>query len=177
MNILRILTNNFLHKPITLRLPEAVPEPNGYRGPVKINEKNCICCGICGYVCISNAVLVIQHDDGCEWEYHPGRCTFCGKCADSCPGDALSMGVKSAASYSHPEELNEIHRIPYPLCPECGRPTPPVREPMLIRAFKEMTEQIRSRGLLCQRCRLRRAQKDLWATAGRAIPPEGKEPQ
>jgi len=177
MKIFQILTKNFLNKPVTLRFPKEVPEPKDYRGPVKINEKKCVCCGICGYVCISSAVIVKQHDDNCEWEYRPGRCTFCGKCADSCPGDALSMDAKSAALYSRPDELNEIHRIPYPICPECGRPTPPVSESMLMRAFNEVTEQIRSRGLLCQRCRLRRSQKDLWATAGKAIPPESKQPE
>jgi ferredoxin len=174
MNILQILTKNLLHKPVTLRFPKKVPEPNGYHGLVKIDEKKCLCCGICAYVCVSKAVVTTDLHDSCEWEYHPGRCTFCGKCADSCPGYALSMEAKSGHSYSQPEELNEIHRIPYPICPECGRPTPPVKEAMLLRAFKEITEQIRSRGLLCQRCRRRRSQKDLWATAGKAIPPKGK---
>ena len=87
------------------------------------------------------------------------------------------MEAKSAAIYYQPEELSQIHRIPYPICPECSRPTPPVSEAMLLRAFKEITEQIRSRGLLCQRCRLRRSQKDLWATAGKAIPPKGDQPE
>lgn len=177
MRIFQILTKNFFHKPITLRFPKAVPEPKDYRGPVKINEKKCICCGMCAYVCVSKAVIVSQGPDSGGWEYHPGRCTFCGKCVDSCPGDALSMEAKSGNSYSQPEELNEIHRIPYPICPECGRPTPPFSEAMLLRAFKEITEEIRSRGGLCQRCRLRRSQKDLWATAGKAIPPKGKQPK
>lgn len=175
MNIFEILTKNLFHKPVTLRFPKKVPEPDGYRGLVEINEKKCICCGICAYVCVSKAVAVNQHHDGCEWEYHPGRCTFCGKCADSCPGDALSMGDKSGTSYSQPEELKKTHHIPYPICPECGRPTPAVSEAVLMRAFKEVTEQIRSRGLLCQRCRRRRSQRDLWATAGKAIPSKGEQ--
>jgi len=175
MKILKLLGRNLLHERVTLRLPQKVPEPIGYRGLVEIDEKKCLCCGICSYVCVSKAVVVNQHRDSCEWEYHPGQCTFCGKCADSCPGDALSMEAKSGPSYSQPEELSEIHRIPYPICPECGRPTPPVSEAILRRAFKEITEEIRSRGFLCQRCRLRRSQKDLWATAGKPIPPEGDQ--
>jgi len=177
MKIFQILRNNLLRKPITLRYPKEVPEPKGYRGLVKIDEKKCICCGICAYVCISNAVIVKEQDHSCEWEYYPGRCTFCGKCADTCPGEALSMEAKSATSYSRPEQLNEAHRIPYPICPECGRPTPPVSEAMLMRAFKEITDQIRSRGLLCQRCRKRRSQKDLWATVGKSIPSKGEQPK
>jgi len=174
MKILQLLRRNLLHERITLRLPQKVPEPKGYRGLVEIEEKNCLCCGICAYVCVSNAVVVIAAYDGCEWQYHPGRCTFCGKCAESCPGYALSMKEKPAPSYSRSEELNMVHRVRYPNCPECGRPTRRLSESMLRRAFKDVTEQVRSRGLLCQRCRLRRAQKDLWATAGKAIPADVK---
>jgi len=177
MKILKLLGKNLLHERITFRLPQKVPEPNGYRGLVEIDEKKCLCCGICAYVCVSKAVVITDLRDGCEWEYHPGQCTFCGKCADFCPGNALSMGGKPGASYSQPDELNKKHRIPYPICPECGRPTPPVSDAMLVRAFKEITEEIRSRGLLCQRCRLRRSQRDLWATAGKAIPPKPNQPK
>ncbi len=177
MKIFQLLGRNLLRERVTLRLPQKVPEPNGYRGLVEIDEKKCLCCGICAYVCVSKALAITDLHDGCEWEYHPGQCTFCGKCADACPGGALSMKGKPAPLYSRSEELKETHRVPYPACPECGRPTPPVREAMLVRAFKEITEEVRSRGLLCQRCRLRRSQKELWPTAGKAIPAEGKQPK
>ena len=177
MSVFSLLMKNGRLAPTTLRIPHQVPHPKSFRGPVKIQTEKCVACGMCAYVCVSGAIKVADREDHCEWTYSPGQCTFCGRCAESCAGEALSMMGESAPPYSQPEELKEVHRISYPICPECGRPTPPVSESMLRRAYKEITEQIRSRGLLCRRCRLRRSQKDLWATPRKAIPSESKQPE
>jgi len=161
MNIFSVLLKNFGLGPTTLRLPDEVPYPKGFHGPVKIQTEKCICCGMCAYVCVSAAVRVLQHNDNCEWAYSPGLCTFCGQCVAICPVEALHMEGSSAPSYFQTEELDEVHRIPYPTCPECGRPTPPVYEAILARAFKEVTPEVLARTLLCQRCRQRDTQRGL----------------
>lgn len=161
MNIFSILVKNLRMRPVTLRFPGEVPHPVDFRGPVKVQAEKCIGCGLCAYVCVSGAIRVIEHEDNCEWTYSPGRCTFCGQCVTVCPVEALRMEGRSAPSYFRAEALDEVHRVPYPPCPECGRPTPPVREAMLALAFKEITPEILARSQLCQRCRQRAAQRGL----------------
>jgi ferredoxin len=169
MSIFDVLLKNLKTKPATLRIPEQAPHPPNFRGPVKIDVEKCIGCGMCAYVCVSYAVRVKDLDDGCEWLYMPGRCTFCGRCAAVCPGEALRMEKGSAPAYTRAGEQDEAHRVPYPPCPECGRPAPRLTEPVLRRAFGEASEKARTGMSLCRRCRLKRSQKDLWATAGRSI--------
>jgi len=161
MNIFSILIKNLRVRPITLLFPGEVPHPKDFRGPVKIQEEKCIGCGLCAYVCVSSAIQVIEHKDNCEWAYSPGSCTFCGQCVAVCPVQALGMEGWSTPSYFRAEALNRVHRIPYPLCRECGRPTPPVREATLARAFKEVTLEVLTRSQLCQRCRQRASQRGL----------------
>jgi formate hydrogenlyase subunit 6/NADH:ubiquinone oxidoreductase subunit I len=161
MKIFSILSKNLRVRPITLRFPGEVPYPKEFRGPVKIQTEKCIGCGMCAYVCVSGAIRVIDHEDHCEWAYSPGRCTFCGQCAAVCPVQALRMEDWSAPSYFRAEALDEMYRVPYPVCPECGRPTPPIREALLAQIFKEVTPEVLARSQLCRRCRQRASQRGL----------------
>jgi formate hydrogenlyase subunit 6/NADH:ubiquinone oxidoreductase subunit I len=174
MSIFPVLIKNLKKKPATLRIPVQAPYPQDFRGPVKIDEEKCTGCGMCAYVCVSYAVRVNESGDGCEWHYLPGRCTFCGRCMAVCPGGALRMEKNSVPVYSRAGELDEVHRVLYPTCPGCGRPARPVNEAVLKRAYGEPTAKVRSEMFLCQRCRLRRSQKDLWPTAGMSINAGGK---
>jgi ferredoxin len=169
MNIFAVLIKNLKKKPSTLRFPGEVPRPKGFRGPVKIDVKKCIGCGICAHVCVSYAVRLTEHEDNCEWQYLPGKCTFCGRCTIVCPSGALCNESSSPPAYSHTGELDEAHTVPYRACPGCGRPTRPVTEPVLLRAYGELTEKVREGMFLCQRCRLRRSQKNLLAAAGKPV--------
>jgi len=174
MSIFPVLLKNLRTKPVTLRFPDEAPHPKDFRGPVKIEVEKCIGCDMCAYVCVCYAVRVTEHEDSCEWLYLPGRCTFCGRCVTICPGRALSQERWSVPAYFNAGELDETHLVPYPACPECGRATRPVVEPVLMRAFGELSEKLRAGIYLCQRCRLRRSQRDLLATAGRSIHPTGE---
>jgi ferredoxin len=177
MSIFPVLIKNLKTKPLTLRLPEETSYPKDFRGPVKIDVKKCIGCGMCAYVCPSYAVRVTEHEDSCEWRYLPGNCTFCGRCMTVCPAQALHMERGSAPAYFSAGELNETHFVPYPVCPECGKPTTPVAEPVLTRVYGKLNEKMLSGLFLCQRCRLRRSQRDLRATAGGAINSKGQSPE
>ena len=161
MNIFSILLKNLRMGPGTLRFPEEVPYPKGFHGPVKIHTEKCICCGMCAYVCVSGAVRVAEHKDNCEWAYSPGLCTFCGKCVSVCPVEALHMAAKSAPSYFNTKALDEVHLVPYYPCPECGLPTPPVREVLRAKAFKGVAPNVLVKSLLCQRCRQKDSQRAL----------------
>ena len=136
MSIFPVLMKNLRKKAVTMRIPETAPHPRDFRGPVKIDVEKCIGCGMCAYVCVSYAVRVNEVVDGCDWLYLPGRCTFCGRCTTVCPGEALHMDNGSVPVYSGAGELDEVHRVPYPACPECGRPARPVTEAGIEAGFR-----------------------------------------
>lgn len=173
MNVFRLFVKNLAAGPVTVRLPLQVDHPAGFKGPVRIDVKKCICCGICDYVCVSQAVVVARAGNGCEWSYHPGHCTYCGKCVQVCPVGALSMAAESVPAYTRPDELDDAHFILYPPCPECGTPTQPVDEAVLVKAFKEINDEVRVWLRLCPRCRRKKHMKDISSALEKAGPAKG----
>jgi formate hydrogenlyase subunit 6/NADH:ubiquinone oxidoreductase subunit I len=164
LRILSVIANNFRHEPATVRLPETLPAPEGFRGAVVMDTSRCLACGMCSYVCISDAIQGAQQADGYEWRYKPGRCTFCGRCAERCPGHALTMDPKPVPAYSKSGELDVVHRVAFTKCPECGAPTRPVTEELISRAFAHANDEVRQLVHLCERCRRRRLQSRMKVT-------------
>lgn len=159
MNILNLIAANLQQGPETVRFPESVAPLRGYRGLVQIDTTRCVACGVCAYVCPSTAITVSARIDHCDWSYDPGRCTFCGRCADLCLGDALSMEETPAPAYTTPGALARLHTVPYPACPECGKPARPINREILAHILPGITEEVEVRSRLCERCRLRRSQR------------------
>jgi ferredoxin len=71
------------------RINPPVPTPEGFRGRVKYDEKNCIRCKQCTKVCPANAVVFDKKEKVIR--YHLFRCTFCGECVAVCPAKALTF--------------------------------------------------------------------------------------
>jgi len=161
MNIFNLISENYRRGPVTLPFPERHEPQTAYRGPVVMETDKCLACGICDYVCVSGAISVKAFDDHFEWTYDLGRCTFCGRCVDHCPGDALTQECDHSPSYAVSGDLRLTETVMYPACPECGRPALPFNEHMLPVAFSEVTEQLRERIHLCDRCRLKLTQREL----------------
>jgi formate hydrogenlyase subunit 6/NADH:ubiquinone oxidoreductase subunit I len=155
MGILHLIGANVLSEPVTLRYPQRVPTPEHYRGLVQIEPSQCVGCATCAYVCVSSAITVDQHLRDFVWRYDPAKCTFCGRCVEVCPTQALTMQSERPPIYHHPQELITTHQIDFPLCEECGQPVRLANERILMRAFDEISEQIRQRIRLCERCRQR----------------------
>lgn len=157
-NILTLMTSNIRKRPVTLRFPDR-PKPSvRYRGAVQFDPAKCLTCGICEYVCVSAAITVDRNETDCEWSYDAGRCTFCGRCVRYCPGEALSQQEERPSAYEVSGGMEERHTVEYVACSSCGRPTMPFNETMLAQAFTAVTDEVRSRTRLCEKCRTRIAQ-------------------
>lgn len=163
--ILKIIAGNVVGGPATVALPGSVPSPAWFRGAVTLNPAKCIACGMCSYVCVSNAITGSEETAAYAWAYEPGRCTFCARCVERCPGRALSMAPDPAPSYEHPGELSVEHLVEFQPCPECGKPVRPATEELLGRAFDHIKEETRELMRLCERCRRRKLQRNLFAGA------------
>ncbi|BDU72803.1 4Fe-4S dicluster domain-containing protein [Mesoterricola silvestris] len=155
-HILRRLAGNLAQGPVSLRFPAEVPPPAGLRGLVRIDPGRCLACGICSYVCVSNAITGAESQGAYAWAYEPGRCTFCGRCEDHCPGSALSMDPQAPPSYTTPGELARTATVAFPACPVCGEPNPHVTEEWIGKAFGAPNGETRELLRLCVRCRRRR---------------------
>lgn len=172
---LRLIARNVAEGPVTVRLPGAVPSPAGYRGAVVLEPARCLACRTCAYVCVSAAITGTEQPDAYAWDYEPGRCTFCGRCLDHCPGNALSMSSEPPPAYARCGAL-AVHRlVPFPACPECGARVRPVTAELLARAFEHATDETSALLRLCERCRRKRLQRSLVASAFDAgdAPPRG----
>jgi formate hydrogenlyase subunit 6/NADH:ubiquinone oxidoreductase subunit I len=165
-SILGIMTRNAVRAPETVRLPGSVPVPAGFRGPVRIEAGRCVACGLCAYVCVSDAITGDELPAAYAWGYDPGRCTFCARCVDHCPGRALSMSPEPARAYGRPGELALQERIAFPPCTACGAPTRLATDEVVRRAFGEPSDATHALLRLCERCRRRRLQRGLAEAAG-----------
>jgi len=153
LRILAVIAGNVAQGPGTIRLPGSVPCPSEFRGAVTLDPTRCVACGICSYVCVSDAITGADEDKGYLWAYEPGRCTFCARCVDHCPGRALTMASEPVPAYFKLGERGAQQLVPFPVCPRCGAPSRPVNEELLGRAYEEVNENIRELAHLCSRCR------------------------
>ena len=122
--ILRVIARNLKQGPATIRLPGSVPVPDGFRGRVKIDPAQCLACGMCSYVCVTQAITGSNSPAAFEWAYDPGRCTFCARCLERCPGSALSMECAPAPIYRKRGDLRVSFDIALPACPGVRRLEP-----------------------------------------------------
>jgi ferredoxin len=157
-SILNVLFGNFSQGTETLRFPDRAVPAAEYRGAVVIDREKCMVCGICDYVCVSGAIELHAYDDHGEWNYDPGRCTFCARCVDHCPAKALAQESDRPVSYGVAGALSVREEVAYPACPECGNPALPFDEAVLGRAFAEVSDELRQRVHLCEKCRRRATQ-------------------
>jgi formate hydrogenlyase subunit 6/NADH:ubiquinone oxidoreductase subunit I len=89
---LREALKQLFKKPATLKYPyEKLTLPKDFRGRPVWDIKKCIGCGLCVYVCPSNAVEMIGKGLKAEIRHYVDRCMFCGQCAETCPKSAIKM--------------------------------------------------------------------------------------
>ena len=167
--ILGLMADNIANGPSTVRFPGIVPAPNGFRGLLHIDASHCLACGMCAYVCVSDAITGLEQAESYQWSYEPGRCTFCARCVERCPGQALAMAAEPAPSYAQRGALALTVQVPFPACPDCGKPTRNATDEWLRSAFGNVDDKVRDLARLCARCRRRQVQRGLIAVAGDGI--------
>ena len=165
-NILNVIFGNLAGGAETQRFPEREAPTADFRGSVRMDPEKCMACGICDHVCVSGAIELRTYEEHCEWNYDPGRCTFCGRCVDHCPVQALMQESDRPGPYRGSGALVTKISVAYPICPACGDPALPFDDIVLKRAFSEISDDIRNRAHLCEGCRSRRLQSALGRSFG-----------
>ena len=160
LRTIELIGGNLLSKRATVRLPDRVPPPAHFRGEVILQPANCLGCGMCAYVCVSNAITGTQQPESFAWSFEPSQCTFCARCVERCPGQALSMTPDTMKTYTRRGELRVEHVVAFPQCPECGGIVRPAAERLMRMAFDDMVDDAR-RLLLCERCKRKHIQQNM----------------
>jgi formate hydrogenlyase subunit 6/NADH:ubiquinone oxidoreductase subunit I len=153
MKILDLLIGNLSQSPETLLFPQAVKIPEGYRGLVRIEAERCVGCASCAYVCASRAIVVECGLQNYRWCYDPGQCTYCGRCVEYCPVQALQMEGIRPSIYIDRMSLCHTEELAYPRCEQCGEIAQPVNRWVLQRVFAEISPEVESWSRLCLSCR------------------------
>ncbi len=158
MGILRILSRNAREGSRTRAPCDIVPCPDGFRGMLRHDRERGIGCGTCVHVCAPGAIVVARQDGSALWEFAPGRCTFCGRCADWCPTAALALDATSPAPMPDLPQQRVSHEVPSRPCEQCGRPVIPLPVAIMIALHgAEPPEAILAQQRLCPRCRRKAA--------------------
>jgi formate hydrogenlyase subunit 6/NADH:ubiquinone oxidoreductase subunit I len=165
-NIFSIVFKNLSAGPETRRFPDRVAPEGRFRGAVIINAERCIACSLCDRTCVSGAIELRDFADHAEWNYDPGRCTFCARCVTECPVGALKQEPDAPALYESPGALAVNHRVEYPTCEACGTLVPPLRDsadhPLPTRSVAEIRADAKS----CAKCRAKEARQGHAETPG-----------
>lgn len=156
MGILKVIAENLRNEPAAVPLPASVPTPAGFHGRVLMDPSRCIGCGMCAYVCVSNAIVGKDQGGKYHWKYDGAACAFCGRCVERCPASALSQAAEPTASYDKPGGLVVHHVVTFAPCPGCGEPTRQPSPAMLAAAYPAITDEQRELLRHCDRCRRRK---------------------
>lgn len=86
----KVVMGSLFKKPATKMYPVIPAEwKERTRGHIRIEEKDCILCGICGKKCPTNAITVDR--GGRTWTIERMQCIQCGECVAVCPKKCLFM--------------------------------------------------------------------------------------
>ena len=157
MGILRIISHNIGREVRTRKPDDLVPYPADFRGRLLHDPDRCVGCEICAYVCSPSAITFAGSTERTiAWEYFAEQCTFCGRCVDFCPSDALSFAREAPVVTGDRTEHRIVHHVPYQTCARCGKPVLPMPEEMLAQYYGGvLPSEVADMSHLCDVCRRR----------------------
>lgn len=178
MKILNVLLSNFSKAARTRTPSDRVAYPDGYRGELQHVTELCVGCTTCHYVCSPGAIQFTKLDGKhIIWKYQGMQCTFCGKCVEYCPTNALSF--EQFAPTNETKSVPEIlvsHTVKYSQCENCGKPVIPLPLETLEKLYwGAPTEDMHMLNRLCENCRNRATVERMKASLlGEHHPTQGK---
>lgn len=113
--------------PYTTKFPKKVDSvhPN-FRGVLKFDENECICCGACVRVCPTNArEMVVDRQKGVLRNvHHAERCIYCGQCVLYC---TTRKGVRHTPEFDlsrteRSSDWDSVVEKELAYCEYCGEP-------------------------------------------------------
>lgn len=102
---------------------------------VLVDEKKCVGCGACDYVCKDGAMAVETKDDKLLIKNTYWKCTACGMCQDACPKDCLEVKEGFDLKRFLGDEKEIKAEVEMSKCERCGKSFSPL---MLARDIETM---------------------------------------
>ena len=156
MRILRTILNNLAGRPRTEAFPFGAAEtPDAYRGRVEVEAGACVGCSTCAQVCVSDAIDLIEEEDGVRLTVWHCKCTFCGLCAYYCPTDAITVTNDWNLAHENARKfaMSESILATYQVCVDCGGKLMVPREAVMAAAVIGHERHTQREEPRCESCR------------------------
>jgi hydrogenase-4 component H len=92
----------------------------GFRGLPLVDVEKCMGCGACSNACTSRLITLRDSGDYRTVDFNLRRCTYCARCRDVCPQQALSMTERFETATPTPDDLRMTVNLRLVRCRECG---------------------------------------------------------
>lgn len=107
----------------TPRSYENIILPVAGRNGLHFNTERCTSCGLCSYVCPTNAISAInQTDKDYTRRFDLEKCIFCGLCEAACPTWAIKLTLNEKSAQT--DKALVEGQVENSACVECGRLIP-----------------------------------------------------
>lgn len=107
---------------VTLPYPYAPADPApDFRGLPRVDASRCCGCGGCVSVCTPNLITVEDRGQLAIFTWTLARCTYCARCAEVCPEDAVKMSQGFETATDRIEDITFTVEVFMASCNRCGR--------------------------------------------------------